>query len=130
MRRPLLIIFIILLIVCFIYTNININNELYCKEEICIVGTVKYKKKKDKYDEYTVENFLVRDYTKNKNIKVGSEIKLTGKLKNINDMVYDDFNYVFLRLGNNFISNENILTFSMDCQYEIRYKQIKKILPV
>ena len=93
MRRPLLIIFIILLIVCFIYTNININNELYCKEEICIVGIVKYKKKKDKYDEYTVENFLVRDYTKNKNIKVGSKIKLTGKLKNINDMVYDDFNY-------------------------------------
>ena len=132
MRRPFLIIFIILLIACFIYTNININNELYCKEEICIVGIVKYKKKKDKYDEYTVENFLVRDYaintnydnedieiigivkykkekeryneyivgkfvvrdyTKYKKIKVGSEIKLTGKFKDLNKMSYESFDY-------------------------------------
>ncbi len=93
MRRPLLIIFIILLIVCFIYTDININSQSYYNEDISIVGTVKYKKKKDKYDEYIVGNFLVRDYTKSKNIKVGSEIKLIGKLKNLNDMIYDNFNY-------------------------------------
>ena len=93
MRRPLLIIFIILLIVCYIYTDININSQSYYNEDISIVGTVKYKKKKDKYDEYTVDKFLVRDYTKSKNIKVGSEIKLIGKLKNLDDMIYDNFNY-------------------------------------
>ena len=66
MRRPLLIIFIVLLMISFIYTNLNTNSEYYYNEEVSIVGTVKYKKVKDKYDEYTVGNFLVRDYTKQK----------------------------------------------------------------
>ena len=36
---------------------------------------------------------LVRDYTKNKKIKVGSEIKLNGKFKDLNKMTYEDFDY-------------------------------------
>ena len=88
MRRPFLIIFIILLIVSFIYTNTNAINTDYGNEDIEIIGIVKYKKEKERYNEYIVGKFVVRDYTKYKKIKVGSEIKLTGKF-----MSYESFDY-------------------------------------
>lgn len=93
MRRPFLIIFIILLIVSFIYTNTNAINIDYGNEDIEIIGIVKYKKEKERYNEYIVGKFVVRDYTKHKKIKVGSEIKLTGKLKDLNKMSYERFDY-------------------------------------
>lgn len=93
MRRPFLIIFIILLIVSFIYTNTNAINIDYDNEDIEIIGIVKYKKEKERYNEYIVGKFVVRDYTKYKKIKVGSEIKLTGKLKYLNKMSYESFDY-------------------------------------
>ncbi len=93
MRRPFLIIFIILLIVSFIYTNINTINTSYDNEDIEIIGIVKYKKEKERYNEYIVEKFVVRDYTKYKKIKVGSEINLTGEFKDLNKMSYENFDY-------------------------------------
>ena len=93
MRRPFLIIFIILLIVSFIYTNTNAINTDYGNEDIEIIGIVKYKKEKERYNEYIVGKFVVRDYTKYKKIKVGSEIKLTGKFKDLNKMLYESFDY-------------------------------------
>ena len=93
MRRPFLIIFIILLIVSFIYTNTNAINTDYGNEDIEIIGIVKYKKEKERYNEYIVGKFVVRDYTKHKKIKVGSEIKLTGKFKDLNKMSYESFDY-------------------------------------
>lgn len=93
MRRPFLIIFIILLIVSFIYTNTNAINTDYGNEDIEIIGIVKYKKEKERYNEYIVGKFVVRDYTKYKKIKVGSEIKLTGKFKDLNKMSYENFDY-------------------------------------
>ena len=68
MRRPFLIIFIILLIVSFIYTNTNAINTDYGNEDIEIIGIVKYKKEKERYNEYIVGKFVVRDYTKYKKI--------------------------------------------------------------
>lgn len=91
MRRPFLIIFIILLIVSFIYTNTS--NTGYDNQDIEIIGIVKYKKEKERYDEYTVGEFVVRDYTRNKKIKVGSEIKLKGESKDLNKMIYEGFDY-------------------------------------
>ena len=93
MRRPFLIIFIILLIVSFIYTNTNAINIDYDNEDIEIIGIVKYKKEKERYNEYIVGKFVVRDYTKYKKIKVGNEIKLTGKFKDLNKMSYESFDY-------------------------------------
>ena len=93
MRRPFLIIFIIFLIVSFIYTNTNAINTDYGNEDIEIIGIVKYKKEKERYNEYIVGKFVVRDYTKYKKIKVGSEIKLTGKFKDLNKMSYESFDY-------------------------------------
>ena len=93
MRRPFLIIFIILLIVSFIYTNNNIINVDYSNEDIEIIGIVKSKKEKERYNEYIVGKFVVRDYTKRKRIKVGSEIKLIGEFKDLNEMSYETFDY-------------------------------------
>ena len=93
MRRPFLIIFIILLIVSFIYTNTNAINTDYGNEDIEIIGIVKYKKEKERYNEYIVGKFVVRDYTKYKKIKVGNEIKLTGKFKDLNKTSYESFDY-------------------------------------
>ena len=93
MRRPFLIIFIILLIVSFIYTNINTLNTDYDDKDIEIVGVVKYKIEKEKYNEYIVENFIIRDYSKYRKIKVGSKIKLIGKFKDLSKMSYEDFDY-------------------------------------
>ena len=93
MRRPFLIIFIILLIVSFIYTNINTINPDCINEDIEVTGIVRYKKEKERYNEYTVGKFVVRDYTKHKTMKVGSEIKLTGEFKDLNKMSYESFDY-------------------------------------
>ena len=61
MRRPFLIIFIILLIVSFIYTNTNAINTDYGNEDIEIIGIVKYKKEKERYNEYIVGIIVVGD---------------------------------------------------------------------
>ena len=57
--------------VSFIYTNTNAINIDYDNEDIEIIGIVKYKKEKERYNEYIVGKFVVRDYTKYKKIKVG-----------------------------------------------------------
>ena len=93
MRRPFLIIFILLLILSFIYTNNNTLSTNYDNKDIEIIGVVKYKVEKEKYNEYAVENFLVRDYTKQNGIKVGNSISLKGKFKDLSEMSYEDFDY-------------------------------------
>ena len=93
MRRPFLIIFIVLLILSFIYTNNNTLSTNYDNKEIEIIDVVKNKVEKEKYDEYEVGNFLVRDYTKQNGIKVGNNIKLKGKFKDLSKMSYEDFDY-------------------------------------
>lgn len=93
MRRPLLIIFIFIMCISFIYTNNKSLDKFYDDDTVEIASLIEYKKEKQKYDEYKVDTFLVRDYTKNKNLQVGSEIKLVGKFKSLDDMNYEDFNY-------------------------------------
>ncbi len=93
MRRPFLIIFIILLIVSFIYTNTSTLNTNYDEKNIEISGVVKYITEKDKYNEYIVKDFLIRDYSKYRNIKVGNNLKLTGKFKDLSEMSYENFDY-------------------------------------
>ena len=40
--------------------------------------------------------------------------------------LYNSFNYRFLRIHNSYDENENVLTFSLPCEYEITYKPIAK----
>lgn len=93
MRRPLLIIFIFILIYSFIYTKDKNLDTYYGNKQVTIKGIVKDKKEKDKYDEYIIGKFLVRDYTKNKNLIIGNIVKVNGINKSLDDMKYDDFNY-------------------------------------
>ena len=44
--------------------------------------------------------------------------------------IANDFNYKFLRIGNNFDTQENIISFSLPCEYMISYNPIRKVVPV
>ena len=42
----------------------------------------------------------------------------------------NDFNYKFLRIGNNIETNINEISFSMACDYTIAYNPVRKVIPV
>ena len=94
MRRPLLIMYIILLSISFIYTKNKTIDDKFCENEIVIVkGVVKDKIEKERYDQYKIGNFLVNDYSKNKNLRIGKVVKVSGKYKSLDNMKFEDFDY-------------------------------------
>ncbi|RDY23988.1 ComEC/Rec2 family competence protein [Romboutsia maritimum] len=93
MRRPLLIIFVLILFVAFIKTNQEPLNNRYTDKTITIEGIVMDKIEKEKYHQYKVSKFLVNDYSKNKKIAIGKRVRVIGKLKNLEDMKFKDFDY-------------------------------------
>ncbi|MPM14385.1 hypothetical protein SDC9_60747 [bioreactor metagenome] len=93
MRRPLLIVFLIIMIISLLYTNNKILDGSYNDEKVEITGIVEYKKEKEKYDEYKISKILVRDYTKSRNIKVGDKIIISGKFKSLGKMNNFEFDY-------------------------------------
>lgn len=92
MRRPLLIVFCLLLCISFILT-IDRKSTTNYDNNICIEGIIKYKKDKEKYGEYVVGEYLVRDYSKANNLPIGYNVKIDGKYKNLDDLKFDDFDY-------------------------------------
>ena len=44
--------------------------------------------------------------------------------------IYNDFNYQFFRICNNYNTNENVVTFSIPCRYSIIYNPIRKVIPI
>ncbi|MEG0854889.1 MAG: ComEC/Rec2 family competence protein [Terrisporobacter sp.] len=93
MRRPLLIIFIILLITSYVIANNKSLDDIGDKEKITIEGIVKDKVEKEKYDQYRIEKYLVNDYSRKLDIKIGKIVKINGSIKSLDKMNYDDFNY-------------------------------------
>ena len=94
MRRPLLIIYIILLSISFIYTKNKTIDDKFCENEMVIVrGVVKDKIEKEKYNQYKIGSFLVNDYSKNKNLRIGKVVKVSGKYKSLDNMKFEDFDY-------------------------------------
>jgi competence protein ComEC len=93
MRRPLLIIFIISLVISFIYTNKSNKNEYsYNNKYVSISGTSKDIKKKERYNEYIIGDFIVRDF-KNKNIPTGYKVNIKGELQELDNLKIDEFDY-------------------------------------
>ncbi len=91
MRRPLLVLFVLLILTSFINTK---NQSLYINEEITkINGVITLKKEKEKYDEYIIDNYIIKDYSKKFDLSVGSIVAINGKIKNLEDLKFDDFNY-------------------------------------
>ena len=93
MRRPLLIIFIFLLITSYFYINNKTLDNIKDKEKITIEGVVKNKIEKEHYDQYVIQKYLVNDYSRKLNIKIGEVVKINGNIKSLNKMNYEDFNY-------------------------------------
>lgn len=93
MRRPILILFIFLLFISFIYTNNKPLDKIEDKEKITIEGVVRDEVEKDKYDQYKIEKYLVNDYSRKLDIKIGKIVKINGRIKSLDKMNFDDFNY-------------------------------------
>ena len=93
MRRPLLLIFIIILILGFFITLgkelDNINSDI----DITISGVVKDKKEIDKYTQYIIDGYLINDYKRKYDIKIGQIVKVEGNLKDLDKLYFDDFDY-------------------------------------
>ena len=93
MRRPLLLIFILLLMLGFFITEDreldNINKDI----KTTITGVVKDKKEKSKYTQYIIDGYLVNDYKRKYDLKIGKVVSVQGKLKDLDRMEFDDFDY-------------------------------------
>ena len=93
MRRPLLLIFIIILILgLFITSNKELDN-INSDTNITINGVVKDKKEKSKYTQYIIDGYLVNDYKRKYNLKIGQIVEVKGNLKDLDNLNLDDFNY-------------------------------------
>ncbi len=93
MRRPLLIVFIILASIALIYTNIKPLDTNEDNINVIIEGVIKDKIEKEKYDQYKIGKYLVNDYTKNNDLRIGRIVKIYGKYKNLENLNFEDFNY-------------------------------------
>lgn len=69
-----------------------------------------------------------------KNCQADEEITFSKYLQistsNTMHDIYNDFNYQFFRICNNYETNENVITFSIPCRYSITYNPIRKVIPI
>lgn len=93
MRRPLLVLFILVLCVALNYTKKENLDKTYDNKVVRVHGTVKEKKVNQRYNEYRVDKFLVRDYSKNKKIDIGQKLDIKGNFKSLDNMNYEEFDY-------------------------------------
>ncbi len=93
MRRPILVIFIILLFISFIYTYSKPLDDIEGIEKIRIEGIVKNKIEKENYNQYEIGKYLVNDYSKKIDIKIGEIVKINGNIKSLDDKKFENFNY-------------------------------------
>ena len=93
MRRPLLWIFTILLVLSFLQTKDKLLDNIDNDTNITITGVIKDKKEKDKYNQYIIDGYLVNDYKREYDLKIGQIVELDIKVKDLDKMNFDDFNY-------------------------------------
>lgn len=98
MRRPLLLIFIMILILGFFITKDRDLDNINGDTNLTISGVVKDKKQKDKYNQYIIDGCLVNDYKRKYDLKIGQIVQVNGKLKDLDKMNFEDFNYgIYIR---------------------------------
>ncbi|WP_270646438.1 ComEC/Rec2 family competence protein [Paeniclostridium hominis] len=93
MRRPLLLVFFIVIIISLIITSLENKNEYETNKLITVEGLISEKVIKEKYTQYKLDNYLIKDYSKKVNINPGSVVKVTGKFKNYKNLKFEDFDY-------------------------------------
>ena len=80
------------------------------------------------YNDFDQRTTTINNCSANEKIVFSKYLQVESSESSHN--VYDDFNYTFLRIGNNFVTGENVLTFSLPCEYIITYNPIRKVLPI
>lgn len=80
------------------------------------------------YNEYDQRHTIVTDCRKNEVIHFTANLQISSSDSTHN--IPNSFNYQFLRIGNNYESNANKITFLLPCDYTISYNPIRKVIPV
>lgn len=80
------------------------------------------------YNDFDQRETIVENCSADEEITFSKYLQIESSLSE--HEIYDDFNFVFTRIGNNFVTGENILTFSLPCEFTITYNPIRKVLPV
>ncbi len=95
MRRPIFFICIISLLFAFVYTKTYHKDPLTSLKDKCVMieGVVKEIKYKEKYVEYKIGDFLVRDFDKKEKLKVGYKVELKGVFESLENIKLDNFDY-------------------------------------
>jgi hypothetical protein len=66
------------------------------------------------------------------NCSAGEIITVDGEHKIISSSltthkIYNDFNWKYFRLANSFNNRENLITSSIDCVFELQWREIRKV---
>ncbi len=94
MRRPIVLILLISITISLVYTK-NYKDKFYNIEDkyIQVEGIVKDAMYKEYYYEYSIGNFLIRDFNKTEKINIGEYIRVKGTFKTSYNMMIDEFDY-------------------------------------
>lgn len=80
------------------------------------------------HNDFEDRDTIVKNCTNGETLTFSKYLQLQSSQESHN--VYDDFNFKFLRICNNYLTNENVITFSLPCEYTIVYNPIRKVIPV
>jgi len=80
------------------------------------------------YNEYDQRHTIVQNCKKNEELTFAKYLQISSS--DSTHKLSDDFNYQFLRIGNNYESNVNKITFSLPCEYSFTISPTRKVIPV
>lgn len=80
------------------------------------------------HNDFEDRSTIVKNCSENEVITFSKYLQIKTSLES--HELFDDFNYKFLRICNNYATTENVITFSLPCEYEIVYNPIRKVIPV
>jgi hypothetical protein len=80
----------------------------------------------DLYNKIEDRHMIINNCTSGEIIMIDGEHKIITSSINTHK-IYNDFNYKYFRIANSFASRENIITSSLNCIMEIRWREIRKV---
>lgn len=80
------------------------------------------------YNEINQRATIVENCAQNETLIFSKDLQLTTD--DTSHTIYNNFNYKFLRIENTFDDNINNISFSLNCEYEITYNPVRKIMPI
>ncbi|AHM56744.1 putative competence membrane protein [Peptoclostridium acidaminophilum DSM 3953] len=93
-RRPIAAIFIACILICIAYTGADKRNTGdAAKSGVNIRGTVENVALKERCNEYKIGPYLISDYGRQKEYKMGDVLDVRGRLKNFREISIEGFDY-------------------------------------